>query len=218
MNTNTPDAVEATTVISKPEKTVDEQLIDSEKRVQDNRTAFLKKSQEAAEGKILIESLTKQLQEKSTGVSALPQKEQDRLNDLKYSDPDAWLIELTGIDSKAAAELNITLNNIKNEATLQASKHTDEEVINEFVSKNPNITFDNLKEDVPYKLKLKFEKNEISVQEFLTEAGKFFNSTKSYKDPEVLGQDNINTINGSVQASKNATNKQASATYADATF
>jgi len=217
MINDTPSEIE--TVKSEPKLSVEQKLEAAEKRVQDNRTAFLKSSHKSAKLEKLNEALTKKLKEAVTGVSTLSPEEQRRLADLKYVDPDKYIVEVTTINDKATAVVDSILAEADIVAEKAAQTQTDQEVIEEFVRNNPSISLENLKDDVPFKLRKSFEDAEINTQEFLKQAEAYFRAKKvPPKGDDVLDQVSLRDVGGSLQASKTAKENQVQKNYAQLTF
>ena len=84
---------------------------------------------------------------------------------------------------------------------------------------NPSISLENLKDDVPFKLRKSFEDAEINTQEFLKQAEAYFRAKKVQpKGDDVLDQVSLRDVGGSLQASKTAKENQVQKNYAQLTF
>ena len=205
-------AQEETVTLSKAE------LEKLNKRIKDNRDQALAAQQAAAELKKEKAVLLKELNSVSLATAALPADEAKRLDELKYSDPDAWLEEVTALKGKSQSTLESTLAEARKAAGEEIKKQTEQEAINSFITANPNIKLEDLETKVPYGLKASFDSGEITVQQFLDEANKFFNAKESSGGQQTLNQITLKDLSGTAQASKDAVSKESAVSYETATF
>ena len=192
-----------------------DKLASAEKRIADNRTAFLNANKSLREQEALNETLTKKLYEMGTKPATLPTAEQDRLDELKHSDPDAWLLEINKLSVASKLQLDTMLSEAKTEASKTATVKSNDEQLLDFVKANPTITMDKLNNDIPYSLRTSFDKGDIPLNEFLAKVTEFFGAKKEVKNEPILNQPNLATMTGSDNASTKAQQNQQSNEYKD---
>lgn len=165
------------------------QTVDWEKRYKDTQAGYTKSRQEIAALKAQLA-----ISGKTPVVSA---EEQDRLEDLKYSNPDAWREELGAIEAKATQTYNEELAKVTQELTELEQR---ELAFNEFQLSHPDvaITDDIINYDVPKRITAKLEKGEITFENYLQEVYDYL------KTPKVIGgtskgseQPNLSNVGGS---------------------
>lgn len=149
-----------------------QQTVDWEKRFKDTQAGYTKSRQEIAELKAkLAVAATK------TSLSA---EDHDRLEDLKYTDPDAWRKELGAIETKQTQTYNEELAKATKELTELEQR---EIAFNEFQLSHPDIviTDDVINYDVPKRITNKLEKGEVTFEQYLEEVYDYL------KTPKVIG-------------------------------
>ena len=191
------------------------QLEVAEKRVSDNRKNFLDANKAAKEQEALNKTLTTTLTELTAKTQELSPDEQKRLNDLKFSNPDKWYEEMQQLDAKKQTALNDRLSQAKEDAKLSAVKLTNEELLKEFVSNNPEITIDNLTYDVPYKLRTEYDNGTIALDVFLDGVTKFYGAKITTPNAKLPKQKDLGSLGGAEKASTEAKEKQQKDDYKD---
>lgn len=181
------------------------QTVDWEKRFKDTQGSYTKSRQEIA-------SLKAQLAVagKTPTISA---EEKDRLEDLKYTDPDAWRLELGAMEQKQTQTYNEELAKATKELTELEQR---ELAFNEFRISHPDveITDDVITYDVPKRITSKLEKGEISFEAYLAEVYEYLKAPKviggTSKAPE---QPNLSEMGGGSQAADYAVGEDIRQSY-----
>ena len=188
------------------------------KRVKDNRDQAMAAQQSTAELKKEKSVLMEQLNSTNVATASLSADEGKKLDELKYSDPDAWMAKVTALKQTSQSSLDGMLSEARTAAGVEIKKQTNQEAINSFMATNPAITIERLEAEVPYGLKSSFDSGSIGVQEFLTEANKFFSASAGSNADAVLSQTSLKDLGGDVTASKTAIHKESADSYESATF
>jgi len=175
---DTPDNTSAI-LVSDPSQATDNsdvntqnQSVDWEKRFKDTQAAYTKKSQENVE-------LKAKLAVRST-VPVMSDSEKDRLEDLKYTDPDTWRKELGELEAKATQTYN---EQLQVETSKLTALEQRELTYNNFLASHPDVTIndDVITYDVPKRITSKLESGEITFETYLEEVYAYL------KAPKVIG-------------------------------
>lgn len=183
-------------------KTNDTPDIDYEKRYKDTQADHTRISQEKAKllkDKIELEAELNVLREQSKPKFELPKDEQEALDELKFSDPDAWRSKVNELESKAIAEHDNRITESKTQATQQLELNSRVEIFEEFQKNNPDVvlTDDLLKYDIPPRISAKLENKEVTYREFLQEVVNFVKTPKIIGTTnQTLGQPNLVNAGG----------------------
>jgi Skp family chaperone for outer membrane proteins len=190
--------------------TVPAAQVDWEKRFKDTQAGYTKSRQEIAELKAQLA-----VSGKAPGISA---EDKDRLEDLKYTDPDAWRKELGALESKQTQTYNEELAKATKELTALEQR---EMAFNEFQLSHPDvvITDDIITYDVPKRITNKLEKGEITFEGYLQEVYEYL------KAPKVIGsatkaneQPNLSDLGGGSQAANYTVGEDIRQSYKNEVF
>lgn len=186
-----------------------QQTVDWEKRFKDTQAGYTKSRQEIAELRAQLAVTAK-----STPISA---EEHDRLEDLKYTDPDTWRKELGAIEAKQTQTYNEELAKTTKELTALEQR---EIAFNEFQLNHPDIiiTDDVINYDVPKRITSKLEKGEITFEEFLEEAYSYLKSPKVIGGRNEEAQPNLSNMGGGSTAAAYATTEDIKQSYKNEIF
>lgn len=181
-----------------------DQTIDWEKRFKDTQAGYTKSRQEIAELKAKLAVVAK-----TTSLSA---EEHDRLEDLKYTDPDAWRKELGAIETRQTQTYNEELAKTTKELTALEQR---EIAFNEFQLSHPDIviTDDVITYDVPKRITAKLEKGEVTFEEFLEEAYAYLKIPKVIGGKNEESQPNLSKMGGGSTVDKSATSADIVQSY-----
>jgi hypothetical protein len=191
--------------------------IDYEKRFKDTQASFTKSQQElkAVKAKLdVLEQLTKPTIEIDEAV-------QQQLEDLKYSDPEAWRQKMNALENDARAKHHSLLSEAEKNASIQAEMERRALVLNEYNSSHPNapITQELIDFDVPARITKKLETGEISFDDFIVEVHNFIYTPKKVgSNNEVLNQPNLGQMGGGTTPSDGAVVKDIAANYANIAY
>ena len=160
----------------------------AEKRRRDTQASLTKSRQELKK----LEEANKKLVSKVMNSTTLnlSEEEKQELEDLKYSDPDAWYSKMKELESKTKELAQNQLNEVMTEAEKAAELEKRQILLEQFRLEHPgiNLTDEVIANDIPPRITKKLESGEISFEEFLSEAAKFI-------EPSVVVGDTVKTPN-----------------------
>lgn len=189
-----------------------QQQVDYEKRYKDTQAAYTKSQQELKAVKAQVDVLEK-LTTPQIQIDAETQRE---LDDLKYSDPDAWRTKMNNLELEARTKHQSTLSTAAQQAAMQAELERRTQVLDEYNRSHPGyeITDEVIQLDVPTRITKKLESGEISFDNFLTEVKDFLYSPKKVGTAnKALGQPNLGNIGGGDTPSDTAVTLDIAANY-----
>ena len=163
------------------------------KREKDTRAAYTKGQQELKE----LKEMNRVLAEQATGTVTLSEEQQDELEDLKYSDPDAWRRKLNNYEAVSSKEAAEKLQEVQQKAATEFELDRRKQVLDEFNSQRDNpITDDVIKNDIPPRILAKLESGEIEFEQFLGEVDTYLGKGKVVSNPSTLSQPNLGNTGG----------------------
>lgn len=176
---------------SKVDDTPNATQVDWEKRFKDTQADLTRRCQENAQLKAELEVL------KNTDTSInISEEDKQRLEELKYSDPDAWRKELNNIEKQKRDSLQKDIQDKVAELTEIEKRRV---ILEDFQRTNPQIVLNDevIALDIPPRITNKLEQGKISFPEFLVECRDFLTSKKVVKDINTtLDQPNLSKIGG----------------------
>lgn len=182
--------------------TPDSSQIDYEKRFKDTQAYATKIAQEKAEKIRELEELKAELsvlRNTAKPTLTIPKEMQDELDDLKFSDPDAWRGRINQLEAEANKEFNSKITEAKNATTQQMVLAERASILTKFQSEHPDIVFTDelLNLDIPLRIVKKLESGKVTYEEFLNEVVNFVRAPKVIGDAnKTLNQPNLNKIVG----------------------
>ncbi len=191
--------------------------IDYEKRYKDTQAAFTKSQQtlKSYEAKInVLEQLTQPQVELDEATKA-------ELEDLKFSNPDAWRAKLNSLEADARAKHNEQLSKVQAEASQQVELGRRAQVLEEYNRSHPDfqITDDVISYDVPPRITKKLESGEITFEDFLGEVSSYLQAPKKVGTPnKTLGQPDLSEVGGGTEPSDSAVTKSIAENYANIVY
>lgn len=177
--------------------------VNYEKRFKDTQSAYTKSQQELKAAKAKLEALEKLTQP----VVQLDEATQAQLDELKYSNPEAWRDKMNSLEAEAKLKHLSVLSEAEKLAMQQAELEQRAQILSEYNSKHPQnpITDEVIMFDVPPRITKKLENGEISFEEFLTEAHNFLYAPKKVSDGnQTLKQPNMRDFGGGTTPTDNA--------------
>jgi hypothetical protein len=162
------------------------EAVKAELRRRDTEASYTKANQEL----IKLEAEAEALRKFIPSTPNLSKEEQERLEALKYEDPDAWLEEMIKIKQDSKKKLDEEIANTISEISSSKISKSDEEkrskLLKQFNEKvEKPLTSDNLKLDVPLRFQKDLEDGKITFEEFLDSAYKFINGSKAIADVKI---------------------------------
>ena len=199
------------TTTDTPEST---QTVDYEKRFKDTQAFATKIAQEKADKERELEELKAELSVLKTTAKpslTIDAQMQSELEDLKYSDPDAWRTRVNELETKANAEFNSKIAEAKQLSSQQLELQRRANVLAQFQTEHPDVelTDELLHLDIPQRIVKELENGKVTYEEFL-------NNVYSYvKTPKVIGsttktleQPNLSKTGGDDTPTKNSSGNQ----------
>ena len=199
------------TTTDTPEST---QQVDYEKRFKDTQAFATKVAQEKAEAIRELQELKAELSVlKETAKPSLTIDEQTKseLEDLKYSDPDAWRAKVNELEQKANLEFNSKIDEAKKLSSQQLELQRRANILTQFQTEHPDVEFTDelLHLDIPQRIVKELENGKVTYEEFL-------NNVYNYvKTPKVVGsatktleQPNLSKTGGDDTPTKNSSGNQ----------
>ena len=199
------------TTTDTPEST---QQVDYEKRFKDTQAFATKVAQEKADAIRELQELKAELSVlKETAKPSLniDEQTQNELEDLKYSDPDAWRAKVNELEHKANAEFNSKIAEAKQLSTQQLELQRRANILEQFQTEHPDVEFTDelLHLDIPQRIVKELENGKVTYEEFL-------NNVYNYvKTPKVIGsttktleQPNLSKTGGDDTPTKNSSGNQ----------
>ena len=199
------------TTTDTPEST---QQVDYEKRFKDTQAFATRIAQEKADKERELEELKAELSVLKTTAKpslTIDAQMQSELEDLKYSDPDAWRAKVNELEQKANTEFNSKIAEAKQLSTQQLELQRRANILAQFQTEHPDVelTDELLHLDIPQRIVKELENGKVTYEEFL-------NNVYNYvKTPKVVGsatktleQPNLSKTGGDDTPTKNSSGNQ----------
>ena len=173
-------------------------LVVETKKARDHQAAFTKSRQEVADLKAKKDLLEAEVKANSAQLS--PEKIAE-LEDLKFTDPDAWYAKKLEYENDAKARFNGQLEEKLTEASTKALRDLTlverTEMLNNFQAQTGIILTDEvMANDIPPRIQSKI--NAMPFEDYLQEVATYLNTVKAVKDTdEGLGITNLSNLAGS---------------------
>ena len=212
---STPEQIVADT--QNPSGAEQQQTVDYEKRFKDTQSSFTKSQQELKVVKAKLEALEKITQP----TIQVDEKTQQELDDLKYSDPDAWRVRMNTLENEAKVKHQTLLDEVATQASTQVELERRTSLLAQYNASHPNmpITDELIRLDVPNRITAKLEKGEISFDDFIVEVHNFLYSPKKVgTSNKTLGQPNLGEFGGGTTPSQVAVVQDIVANYKNIVF
>lgn len=191
--------------------------IDYEKRFKDTQGAFTKSQQELK----ALQAKNKILEEMAKPKVELDEATKTELNDLKFSDPDAWRIKMNELEIEAHTKHRATLNEAEVLVNQQTELESRTQVLAEFQASHPDVIINDevIQYDVPPRITKRLENGEISFGDFLNEVNTYLGAPKVVGDGnKTLNQPNLNSVGGDDTPTDGAIKKDIVKDYANSVF
>ena len=205
--------------------TPETQNVDFEKRFKDTQAYATKLAQEKAEikkHKDELEAELSVLRQAAKPSVKIDEQLQSELENLKYSDPEAWRNRLNQLEAEANNEFNTKISEAKQSMTMQQELNRRTSILGQFQQEHPDVAFTDelLQFDIPLRITKKLEDGKVSYEEFLNEVYSYV------KTPKVIGstnstldQPNLNKLAGDDTPTKTSTDSRTiTQSYANMEF
>ena len=183
--------------------------IDWEKRFKDTQAAFTKSRQELAATKAEL------LAAKEMQQFTMPADVKARLDELKFSDPDAWRVEMNAFEQSKTAKFN-EISATNTQAILSELNQEDRvQTLKEFNSLHGvEITESLLQNEIPNRIHNELNSGAIDYATYLAKCVEYLKTPKVIAGTqEVLGQPNIGKIGGGATPGEAASNMNIETAY-----
>jgi len=163
------------------------EAVASEKKFRDTQSGYTKSQMANKELEAENQALQKQLAENHMPLE-LTKDESERLDDLKFSDPEAWRKELNNLETTKIQEAREKLAESTAEVRQQANHSFEQDrrigQLEEF-NKGREIPLDDnvLANDIPPRISNKLANNEITFSDFLAEVDVYLGKQKVVANP-----------------------------------
>lgn len=179
-----------------------------EQRRRDTQSGFTKEVQKNK----ALEAEKTALRKKATGnvKIELTAEQAEELEDLKFSDPEAWRKKMNKYerDAHAAAdkELEDEIKSVSADTLAKDELERRKEVLAEFNLANPGFQLndDVIQNDIPPRITKRLETGEISFEAFLQEVLDYSKTGKVMKQEKTRNQPNLSRVGGGSRPDKHA--------------
>lgn len=188
-----------------------------EQRRRDTQAEFTKIAQAnkalAAENEVLKKKVTGDVKLELTTEQA------EELEELKFSDPEAWRVKVNKLEREAIKkrdeELNSEIAKLSTETLDKDEKERRKEVLEAFIESHPGFNLDDdvLANDIPPRFLKKLETGKVSFETFLEEVYEYSTTGKVVKQDKILDDPDLNKIGGSHKPDKNAQKEDIITSY-----
>lgn len=150
----------------------------------------------------------------------LSDDDKTRLEELKYSDPEAWRKEMNKLEREAKNSLSNEIEEESKKVTQQNIISERERILADFNKEHQDvqITQDVVDNDIPPRITKKLADGKITFEEFLNEAYKFLTSGKVIKKDVVGDITNIGEADGGADPSDDAKQHKEISDYEKTVF
>lgn len=172
----------------------------AEQRRRDTQAEYTKISQ----SKKALEVENSALKKKAIGniKITLTEDQQEELDDLKFSDPEAWRVKVNKYEQEAlikySQELDTEITQISSEELKQSELERRKDVLKEFNQANPDFQLNDtiFENDIPPRITKKLETGKISFEDFLHEAYSYLKTGKVIKRDTLPNDPNLSKMGG----------------------
>lgn len=199
------------TTTDTPEST---QQVDYEKRFKDTQAFATRIAQEKADKEREVEELKAELSVLKTTAKpslTIDAQTQSELEDLKYSDPDAWRAKVNELEHKANTEFNSKIAEAKQLSTQQLELQRRANVLAQFQTEHPDVEFTDelLHLDIPQRIVKELENGKVTYEEFLNNVYNYVITPKVIgSTTKTLEQPNLSKTGGDDTPTKNSSGNQ----------
>ena len=184
----------------------------AQKREKDTRAAYTKGQQELKQ----LKEVNRVLAEQVNNPATLSEEQQTELEDLKYSDPDAWRKKLNNYEEATSKEASTRLQEVQQKAATEFELDRRAQVLKEFNNTLDNpITDDVIQNDVPPRILAKLEAGEIAFEGFLDEVATYLGKSRVVANPEALNQPNLGNTGGGQNPDSSGAGESFNNSYED---
>ena len=187
--------------------------VDWEKRYKDVQAFATTSRQELARLKAENEVL-------KANTYTISPEQQAVLDDMKFKDPDKWLLEMNKISSDKDTKLKEAISLKTNEVLKDMTLSERNQALNDFNSLyKVNLTPELLQNEIPARIHKKLDSGEIDYPTYLAECTNYLKTPKVVGNgQEVMGQPNLGLVGGGTTPTDAANNEDVNTSYAKAVW
>lgn len=143
----------------------------------------------------------------------------EELEDLKFSDPEAWRKKVNQYEADAQKKHNSELEEeVKKVSTASLADEEIERratVLSEFLEANEGFHLDDdvIANDIPPRITRKLNEGKVTFEQFLDECLEYTQAGKTIKQEKVEGEPNLSKVGGRNSPDKNAVKEDAITSY-----
>ena len=197
--------------------------VTAEIRRRDTQAEFTRTNQEARALKAEKAALLQKLHGDVT--VALTDEQAEELEELKFSDPEAWRKKMNKLETEARnkriSEIDEELKQVSTGSLETEELERRKQVLTDFVAEHEGFELNDqvLANDIPPRITKKLETGAISFEAFLQECHDYLSKGKVVKQTdEGLGQPNLSKVGGGSRPDKNAMNEDYIRSYDKETY
>jgi len=189
--------------------------VNAERRRRDTQASYTQGQGQIAKLKAENEALAERFA--TSHKAQVTPEEQERLDELKATDPEAWRIELNAIEQRSKEEAHNTIENLSQAAEVAARKQQ----LASFLEANPGfeLTQDILDTEVPPKFSKELEAGTVTFEQFLTNVHGYLTANKVIAPGEPAPEaPNLSKIGGSSTPDEHAIEQDILSSYNQETY
>jgi hypothetical protein len=193
-----------------------------EKRRRDTQSSFTTAQQKTkaleAEKAALLKKLNGSVEVKLT------QEQTEELEELKFSDPEAWRKKMNSLEAEARTqrtkEINDELKQVSTSSLESEELEARKQQLEEFNEAHPNfvLTDDFIADNIPPRITRKLETGKISFEQYLQECYDYTTTGKVVKQDDTMDQPNLSKVGGGSDPDNNAVTEDAILSYKKETY
>lgn len=195
----------------------------AEKRYRDTQSSYTKNNQKLK----ALEAEKSALLQKALGNIELnlTEEQAEELDDLKFSDPEAWRKKVNKYETAAfeqrKKELDEEIKNVSNSSLDEQEKERRKDVLDAFLKEHEGFELNDtvINNDIPPRITAKLANGEVTFEDFLQECYDYLTTGKRVAQTEQpLGQPNLSKVGGGSKPDDNAVKEDIIKSYATETF
>lgn len=179
-----------------------------EQRRRDTQSEFTKGTQ----AKKALEAENNALKKKAMGSVKLDltAEQAEELDDLKFSDPEAWRKKMNKLEREAHAKQEQSLNDeiaqVSADTLAKDELERRKDVLAEFNKEHPGFQLNDqiIANDIPPRIVKRLETGTISFEAFLNECHDYLTTGKVVKQEKLRDQPNLSKVGGGTRPDKHA--------------
>ena len=187
------------------------------KSFRDTQSGFTKSQLSLKESESENSFLREQLAKQNQTLGLTPEKAKE-LDDLMFTDPKAWRIEMNKLDAQASGQYDTQIAEVRQKSGAEFELERRINVLKDYnVGRKTEITPDVLDNDIPARITNKLADGNITFEEYLEEASEYLSKGKVVVTETPAKTVDLNKANGSSTAQPQ-TKQEGELDYANVVF